>query len=702
MSPQPAANQSIEAFARMSTTMSKSVAAPTTWTAMISQEAEREAMGAAWSDDLANQGEEFRRWKLLIAVIDCSHGPKLHNPPRTIRALKSRLASALGIEAISKESSAAGAEAATAQAIVSGIEGPERHLLEEDDLLAGFWDRVSSGAPMALRQKDHEDAGEAIRLSKGLASLATANLASALVPQSNGGSKQGSRGTSANRSRRASVRNSLPSTGSPINQPQPAPVGFISADTLPAGAPTPAQLTTSQSSPMSQGGLDSATAAALEGEIRDLQERLHAAENELAACMSNLQMSQADVDVLRDELEAERAAKEHLQEKLDEATETTAQLQEQNLEFIQKFGEQLEKAGEEIRKQEADRYEKVLEDQAKKVVEAESQTKRVDGQLRVTLEKIKDLEGVVRQERSTARRCEADLAAERSRCSNMQDTINGQAARLRQMEFFADTWRRKVAELADARLQALGDPEGFFDFRIMDVSAKLGQWPKGRMIQSPEFDVPLLGHLQFEFFPNGEINSRPGWCSLRIRVPGGTRMRWKARIGNRHFEPREDHYDTSQWWNRYGIQLLNFCQCDELIPEILPQSDSFVVGIEVLKILSGDEAEEVVVSPAARQPASGSRPASPIPSPQASQARARPGTAPQRVHEASAADRERRERRGPEKAYATGAGTASAAVAANAFVAKTGHLPTVVAPKDRLFSRHKSLGALQARMQKAQ
>lgn len=82
-----------------------------------------------------------------------------------------------------------------------------------------------------------------------------------------------------------------------------------------------------------------------------------------------------------------------------------------------------------------------------------------------------------------------------------------------------------------------------------------------------------LGETQIEFFPSGEVNSRPGWCSLRLRIPDGSRLRWRVKVGQREFDVRDDHYDSKQWfaaqvgwlgwalrWNRYGIQCLNFCQ----------------------------------------------------------------------------------------------------------------------------------------------
>ncbi|CAE7505259.1 dnc, partial [Symbiodinium necroappetens] len=135
----------------------------TTWSAMISQEADAspDKGVSEWGDLSAREGPS--RWKLLIVVIDCSYGPRLSNPPRSIRALKAKLAAALGIEALSKQSGTGGAEAASAQAIVSGVEGPQRHLIEQDDDLCGFWDRVATNPGVS-----EADAEEVRRISKSL------------------------------------------------------------------------------------------------------------------------------------------------------------------------------------------------------------------------------------------------------------------------------------------------------------------------------------------------------------------------------------------------------------------------------------------------------------------------------------------------------------------------------------------------------
>jgi hypothetical protein len=97
--------------------------------------------------------------------------------------------------------------------------------------------------------------------------------------------------------------------------------------------------------------------------------------------------------------------------------------------------------------------------------------------------------------------------------------------------------------------------------------------------------VPELGKVQFEFFPAGDVNSREGWCSLRLRVPDHTRLRWSAFVGKKRIGPRTDHFDQRQWWCRYGLLWLNFCLVSEVKTEVSPETDTLLCGIEVHEIL---------------------------------------------------------------------------------------------------------------------
>jgi len=646
----------------------------TTWSAMISQEADAspDKGVSEWGDLSAREGPS--RWKLLIVVIDCSYGPRLSNPPRSIRALKAKLAAALGIEALSKQSGTGGAEAASAQAIVSGVEGPQRHLIEQDDDLCGFWDRVATNPGVS-----EADAEEVRRISKSL-TVPTSSLP---------GTMQHTWGSSHVQPTRSNSRSSV--------QPLVSLPGMVLAK---QAAGTLMQSSTPQRHGDHRSScLPTIDTSALDAQIKQLEERCEDAEVKLATSQQQLESASAELEVLQMELKVARDSNQASEEKISQLEDLSAQLQEQNLGFIKTFEEQLEHARKDIRQEVTDQYQGALDNQAKKLHEAESHVRRLEGQLRVTLDKIKDLEAGVRQERSNARRSEAALAGEHAKIEEMSSKLHWQAARLRQLEFYANTWQRKVHELAESNaIRVLTEPANMHSFRVSNFSEKM-RWPKGRMVQSPEFNIPELGETQLEFFPAGEINSRPGWCSVRLRVPDGSRMRWRVTVGNKEFDPREDHYDARQWWNRYGIQCLNFCQADDLLAEVLPESDSVVLGVQVLEIFS---TAVVPAAPVIRVEVDREEVKPP-----------RPGTAPQRhaesprrpsnasqvapptissVKEAPVA---RSQPQLPKPAYAFAAGTASAAAAAAAFVVKSGNLPPAVAAS-RGLHRQRSFGALRA------
>ena len=114
------------------------------------------------------------------------------------------------------------------------------------------------------------------------------------------------------------------------------------------------------------------------------------------------------------------------------------------------------------------------------------------------------------------------------------------------------------------------------------------------MVQSPEFEVPMLGgKLQFEFFPNGDLQAREGWSTFRLHVPDLTHLRWQVHLGGRTYGPRTDTFDKSKWWNRYGLLWLNFCPSAEARSEALPETDSLTCGVEVLEVLAMPDGEEV-------------------------------------------------------------------------------------------------------------
>jgi len=221
----------------------------------------------------------------------------------------------------------------------------------------------------------------------------------------------------------------------------------------------------------------------------------------------------------------------------------------------------------------------------KALLETESQVQRLEWQVETRDEKVKELEGQLREQRAAFRDLASGFEEEREQFEEERKRLASKVGRVRQMEFFADCWRRKVMELTDVSGKELREHEDSLQYRIGSISTKIKEFQKGRLVQSPEFEVPELGKVQFEFFPTGDVNSREGWCSLRLRVPDHTRLKWSAFIGKKRIGPRTDHFDQRQWWCRYGLLWLNFCPLSDVWTEISPETDTLLCGIEVHEIL---------------------------------------------------------------------------------------------------------------------
>lgn len=275
------------------------------------------------------------------------------------------------------------------------------------------------------------------------------------------------------------------------------------------------------------------------------------------------------------------------------------------------------------------------------------------------------------------------------------------------LSFFADTWRRKVDEMMDIRKKALADADNILEFNVYNTSSKIRDFTRGRHIQSQEQDIPGLGKLQIEFYPLGETNARAGWCSMRLWLPDQRRIRWKVRIGSKHFGPRDDVYDQKQWWNRNGVVWQNVCQVSELLAEASVETSLVSIAVEVLEVqvLAAEEGSSfalagstVEVEPFTLGPSSGQaffqathqRPGTAPQSIGTLPSKVRDGTETQLGRTASkrliVADGSQRDTSAlhlqaldAKPAYASGAWTTAAAVAASTFAVKSGHLPPAVA-----------------------
>lgn len=524
-----------------------------------------------------------KRWKLLITVIDCSHTPRLVNPPRSIDQLKARLSAAVGIadEKHHKSSSSShgghgGHQEATAQAIVTGLEGPERRALDSDEDLCLFWENVRSGeagipmsrsstmtscpmSPMSplspLTRKDRRCRTETMQRSETMTTLQS-------LPRDRNDTLQSARESemtdTAGRDRGESTSLSRAST-KVVTVEEPPELNVVEEAE-------------------DEEDYEGAYELNFDEREKEMQEQLDLKEEQRAAAESKAQELQA-------ELEASQQRSQALEDQLTETKEQCASLQEENLQFIKAFDENVEQKMAEVSAELDKKYQSAIQEQGKILADAQSQVRRLEATVEMRDKKIKELEANLREQRSAFTKLASDFEEEREQFQEERKRLAAKVQRVRQLEFFADCWRRKVKELTDVSGKELREFEDSLQYRIGSITLKLEEFQKGRLVQSPEFDVPELGKVQFEFFPTGDVNSRQGWCSFRLRVPDQTRLRWSAFIGKRRIGPRTDHFDQRQWWCRYGLLWLNFVPIDDVRAEVSPQTDTLLCGIEVHEIL---------------------------------------------------------------------------------------------------------------------
>jgi hypothetical protein len=508
----------------------------TSWSSLLTQHAGK--LDKAVGSSAAVLDDSFpKRWKLLITVIDCSHTPRLLNPPKSIEALKARLSAAVGIEA---SKSHHGHPEATAQAIVTGLEGPERRAIDNDEDLLLFWENVKSGAEPSS-------------------------------PACEGRSPKVVRERSINKARQSASDTDNADLSSTLSTSPSRPLQATLTSSFP----------TTEFGPSELGALEEQD----EMELLDFEEREKAMQREIARLEDRRLSDEAKLEEAHRQAEVMQQKREELEIQLASTFEKCKSLQEENLQFIKAFEEQVEQRRAELAAELDKKYQLWSHEQGKILAESQSQVKRLEGQVELRDEKIKDFENQLREQRNAFKELASNFEEEREQFEEERKRLASKVQRVRQLEFFADCWKRKVMELTDVSGRELRDNEDSLQYRIGSISEKIEEFQKGRLVQSPEFEVPELGKVQFEFFPTGDVNSRQGWCSFRLRVPDHTRLRWSAFIGKRRIGPRTDHFDQRQWWCRYGLLWLNFCPISDVRSEISPETDTLLCGIEVHEIL---------------------------------------------------------------------------------------------------------------------
>jgi chemotaxis protein histidine kinase CheA len=195
-------------------------------------------------------------------------------------------------------------------------------------------------------------------------------------------------------------------------------------------------------------------------------------------------------------------------------------------------------------------------------------------------QKVKDLEAEVEK-------LEGRLADELAIKKKLQARIKELepfVAKCDQLKAEADLWRKRYEQLLK-ECEREDDPprledSNTFEWAIPGMTGKL-KFPKGRAIQSPEFQIAGLKEpVQIEFFPRGDNTTWDGWCALKIRVPDETQLLWSAWVGTARAGPRLDLFDQNSWWCRQGLLWSNFALVHDLMAQI-DDADTVICGIEV-------------------------------------------------------------------------------------------------------------------------
>lgn len=288
-----------------------------------------------------------------------------------------------------------------------------------------------------------------------------------------------------------------------------------------------------------------------------------------------LEQYRQDVEI---EIDGYKSHIDRLQKQNLENEQRIGELTTDNLDFISRFEAKLKEKETKVWKELQSRFHGLLEGQAQQILDVTSRLERTENTVHIREQTIREQESEIRELRGEVQRLEVSVQKERAHVEKLRRNLASEIDLKREALHEAGAWRHKYEKVLED--DSRRDPEAL-DFRIMNITRKIGYFAKGRMIQSPEFEVAGLGPIQFEFFPNGDLNAQDGWCSFKMRVPDCTTLRWSAYIGRRKIGPRIDNFEQRQWWNKYGLVMLNFCSLAELRREISAQTDSIVCGVEI-------------------------------------------------------------------------------------------------------------------------
>merc|ERR1712216_451384 len=118
------------------------------------------------------------------------------------------------------------------------------------------------------------------------------------------------------------------------------------------------------------------------------------------------------------------------------------------------------------------------------------------------------------------------------------------------------------------------------EWRIWGIAAKMANYPKGSRVFSPEFEASKVAHLGLVFYPNGNSNAKQGFCSLGLKAPHGTHLRYKLYIGNTERFTDLRHNVTESWG------FVDMCKVEE---ELSQEEDLLRLGVEIIDDIDANE-----------------------------------------------------------------------------------------------------------------
>mmetsp|Transcript_16051 Transcript_16051/g.37861 ORF Transcript_16051/g.37861 Transcript_16051/m.37861 type:complete len:1051 (-) Transcript_16051:49-3201(-) len=125
------------------------------------------------------------------------------------------------------------------------------------------------------------------------------------------------------------------------------------------------------------------------------------------------------------------------------------------------------------------------------------------------------------------------------------------------------------------------------EWRVWGISGKLDSYPKGSRIFSPEFEAFGVEALGLVFYPNGNSNAKQGFCSLGLKAPHGTHLRYKLYIGGTERFTDLRHNVTESWG------FVDMCKVED---ELQTDSDLLRLGVEIIDDIDAHESLKNVSS----------------------------------------------------------------------------------------------------------